>query len=105
MEIGLAAQQAEKLNEVFKKFMTKKLPFVTLKVAQSLDGKIALKNRKSPDHSTKMKYITSRESLWKVHELRAEYDAVLVGAGTIKADNPEIECPLRRRKIARQDHH
>lgn len=90
VEIGLAAQQAEKLNEVFKKFMTKKLPFVTLKVAQSLDGKIALKNRKSPDHSTKMKYITSRESLWKVHELRAEYDAVLVGAGTIKADNPEL---------------
>ncbi len=83
VEVGLVSQPAKKLNEAFIKFMTKKLPFVTLKVAQSLDGKIALKNGKS-------KYITSKESLRKAHELRAEYDAVLVGAGTIKTDNPEL---------------
>jgi len=90
VEVGLAGQQAEKLNEVFIKFITKKLPFVTIKVAQSLDGKIALKNGKSPNGSLREKYITSQESLKKVHELRAEYDAVLVGAGTVKADNPEL---------------
>ncbi len=83
VEVGLAADQALKLNEAFVKFITKKLPFVTLKIAQSLDGRIALKNGKS-------KYITSKESLRKVHELRAEYDAVFVGAGTIKNDDPEL---------------
>ncbi|MGO9481568.1 MAG: bifunctional diaminohydroxyphosphoribosylaminopyrimidine deaminase/5-amino-6-(5-phosphoribosylamino)uracil reductase RibD [Candidatus Kryptoniota bacterium] len=87
VEIGLASQPAEKLNEAFIKFMTKKLPLVTLKIAQSIDGRIALKNGKS-------KYITSKESLRKVHELRAEHDAVLVGAGTIKIDDPKLTVRL-----------
>lgn len=87
VEVGIMEQPARKLNEAFIKFITKKLPLVTLKIAQSLDGKIALKNGKS-------KYITSKESLRKVHELRAEYDAVLVGAGTIEIDNPELDVRL-----------
>jgi diaminohydroxyphosphoribosylaminopyrimidine deaminase/5-amino-6-(5-phosphoribosylamino)uracil reductase len=90
VEVGLSAQPAERLNEVFTKFISKKLPFVTLKVAQSLDGKIAVSNRISSSRSRRTKYITSIESLRKVHELRAEYDAVLVGAGTIRSDNPEL---------------
>jgi diaminohydroxyphosphoribosylaminopyrimidine deaminase/5-amino-6-(5-phosphoribosylamino)uracil reductase len=90
VELGLASHQAEKLNEVFIKFITKKNPFVILKVAQSLDGKIALETGKSPRGSLREKYITSKESLRKVHELRAEYDAILVGAGTISADDPEL---------------
>lgn len=90
VELGLASKQAEKLNEVFVKFITKKSPFVILKVAQSIDGKIAIKNGNSSRVSRREKYITSRESLRKVHELRAEYDAVLVGAGTINADDPEL---------------
>lgn len=85
VEVGIMEHQARKLNEIFIKFITKGLPFVALKVAQSLDGKIALKNGKS-------KYITSKESLKKVHELRAEYDAILVGAGTVKADDPKLNA-------------
>lgn len=83
VEVGVLEEEARKLNEAFQKFMTKKLPFVVLKVAQSLDGKIALWNGKS-------KYITSHESLVKVHELRSRYDAVLVGAGTVREDDPEL---------------
>ncbi len=94
VEVGLASKQAGKLNEAFTKFIRKKIPFVTLKVAQSLDGKIALSNGQSPNGSLREKYITSKESLRRVHELRAEYDAVLIGAGTVKTDNPELTVRL-----------
>ncbi len=57
--------------------------FVALKVAQSLDGKIALANGES-------KWITGHESRQKVHELRAQYDAILVGKNTILIDNPSL---------------
>ncbi len=87
VEVGLLEGEARKLNEVFIKFITKKLPFVILKIAQSLDGKIALRNGKS-------KYITSSESLKMVHELRSQYDAVLVGAGTVREDNPGLTVRL-----------
>jgi diaminohydroxyphosphoribosylaminopyrimidine deaminase / 5-amino-6-(5-phosphoribosylamino)uracil reductase len=87
VRVGVLGEEARRLNEAFVKFSASKLPFVTLKVAQSLDGRIALMNGRS-------KYITSTESLRKVHELRAEYDAVLVGAGTIKADNPSLTVRL-----------
>ncbi len=81
VEVGLLGDEAKRLNEAFTKYVTTGLPFVTLKIAQSLDGRIALPNGKS-------KYISSGESLKRVHSLRAEYDAVLVGAGTVAADNP-----------------
>lgn len=81
VEVGLLAEESKRLNEVFAKYVTSGLPFVTLKIAQSLDGRIALPNGRS-------KYITSGESLKKVHTLRAESDAVLVGAGTVALDNP-----------------
>ncbi len=91
VEVGLVSQQAKKLNEAFIKFVARNIPFITLKIAQSLDGKIALKSGKS-------KYITSKESLRKVHQLRAEYDAVIVGAGTIRTDNPELTVRLVKGK-------
>ncbi len=81
VEVGLLAGESKRLNEAFIKYVTTGFPFVTLKIAQSLDGRIALLNGKS-------KYITSGESLKKVHSLRAESDAVLVGAGTVASDNP-----------------
>ncbi len=83
VEVGVLREEAERLNEAFTKYITTRLPFVVLKIAQSLDGKIALWNGKS-------KYITSQESLEAVHELRSRYDAVLVGAGTIRADDPQL---------------
>jgi len=83
VEVGIQTEAARELNEVFIKFITTRMPFVVMKVAQSLDGKIALSNGAS-------KYITSAESLKRVHEMRAQYDSVLVGAGTVAADDPRL---------------
>jgi diaminohydroxyphosphoribosylaminopyrimidine deaminase/5-amino-6-(5-phosphoribosylamino)uracil reductase len=81
--VGVLREEAKKLNEFFIKYITTNKPFVALKIGSSVDGKVALANGSS-------KYITSAESLKRVHELRAKYDAVLVGAGTIISDNPSL---------------
>ncbi|HEY9167352.1 MAG TPA: bifunctional diaminohydroxyphosphoribosylaminopyrimidine deaminase/5-amino-6-(5-phosphoribosylamino)uracil reductase RibD [Candidatus Kryptonia bacterium] len=87
VELGVCAEAAHILNEVFTYYISKKLPFVVLKVAQSIDGKVALKNGRS-------KYITSADSLRRVHELRRTYDSVLVGAGTVRSDDPLLTVRL-----------
>jgi diaminohydroxyphosphoribosylaminopyrimidine deaminase/5-amino-6-(5-phosphoribosylamino)uracil reductase len=81
--VGVLRNDCEQLNEAFTKFIKTKTPFVALKVAQTLDGKIANKNGKS-------KWITTPQSRAIVHQLRSRYDAVLVGAGTVKTDNPRL---------------
>lgn len=79
--VGLSAREAEKLNEKYLHFMRTARPFVHLKLAVSLDGKIATRTGDS-------RWITGPESRARAHELRHEYDAILVGAGTVQADNP-----------------
>jgi diaminohydroxyphosphoribosylaminopyrimidine deaminase/5-amino-6-(5-phosphoribosylamino)uracil reductase len=74
---------AKKQNEAFIKFITKRLPFVTLKSALSLDGKIAA-------HTKESKWITSSASRTYAHYLRSLNDAILVGVGTILQDDPEL---------------
>jgi len=69
------------LNEVFIKYITKKMPFVTLKMAESLDGKIATATGDS-------KWISSQVSRDYAHKLRSEVDAILVGVNTILRDDP-----------------
>ena len=81
---GLLEQEAKILNEVFIKNQTQKKPFVTLKVAETLDGKIALPDGRS-------KYITSAKSLKLVHKLRAENDAILIGINTVLVDDPSLD--------------
>ncbi len=81
--VGVLEEECRKLNESFFKFVRKHTPFVTLKVAQTLDGKIADKNGAS-------KWITNRMSRTLVHQMRSRYDAVLVGAGTVHADDPQL---------------
>ena len=71
------------LNKFFFKFISKELPYVTLKIAQTIDSKIADKKYNS-------KWITSAESRTFVHNLRTEYDAVLIGSNTVKEDNPSL---------------
>lgn len=71
------------LNKFFFKWIQTKLPWVTLKQAQTLDGKIALGNKKS-------KWISGEESRIEVHKLRNIYDAILVGASTVVSDDPEL---------------
>jgi diaminohydroxyphosphoribosylaminopyrimidine deaminase/5-amino-6-(5-phosphoribosylamino)uracil reductase len=80
---GILEDECKKLNEVFTKYITTKLPFVTLKIAQTLDGKIA-------DSYGNSKWVTEPASRKYVHQLRSRYDAVLVGAGTVIKDNPKL---------------
>ncbi len=83
VEVGLLSQEAERLNEVYLKYIATRIPFVILKVAQTLDGKIATLNGDS-------KWITSETSREFVHKLRSRVDAVLVGSKTVIRDNPEL---------------
>lgn len=94
---GLMADEASRLNEKYVHFMKTGRPFVHLKLACSLDGKIATRAGDS-------RWITGEESRARVHELRNEYDSILVGAGTASVDNPLLtdrSGRARRRPLAR----
>ena len=78
---GLLALEAEKQNEKYSHFMKTGRPFVHLKLATSLDGKIATRTGDS-------RWITAEPARARVQQLRHENDAILVGAGTVIADDP-----------------
>lgn len=78
---GILEDEGEKLNKTFFKFIQTKMPYVTLKVAQTIDGKISIAEGEQT-------WITGRKSGKFVHKYRATYDAVLVGARTIIEDDP-----------------
>ena len=90
---GLLAREAEKQNEKYVHCMKTGRPFVHLKLATSLDGKIA--TRTGDSH-----WITGEQARARVQELRHEYDAILIGAGTATADDPLLtdRSGLRRRR-------
>ncbi|MBN3037837.1 MAG: bifunctional diaminohydroxyphosphoribosylaminopyrimidine deaminase/5-amino-6-(5-phosphoribosylamino)uracil reductase RibD [Candidatus Omnitrophica bacterium] len=92
---GVLEQQARDVNRVFVKYITKKLPFVTVKIAQSLDGKIATSCGDS-------RWITSEHSRKLVHSLRRQVDAVLIGVGTALADDPLLTSRNSGRLYAKQ---
>lgn len=79
--VGVLEEEARWLNRSFNRHAAEKMPWVTLKAALSLDGHIALHNGLS-------KWLSSEESRAEVHRLRFLSDAVLVGRGTVEADNP-----------------
>jgi diaminohydroxyphosphoribosylaminopyrimidine deaminase/5-amino-6-(5-phosphoribosylamino)uracil reductase len=81
VSVGLLAGEAERLNEKYLHHMRTGRPFVHLKLAVSLDGKIATRTGDS-------RWITGAESRKQAHELRHEYDAILIGVGTARADDP-----------------
>jgi diaminohydroxyphosphoribosylaminopyrimidine deaminase/5-amino-6-(5-phosphoribosylamino)uracil reductase len=87
--IGILEEECKKLNEPYIKWIRTKKPFVVVKAAMSLDGRIATRTGDS-------KYITGREARKYVHELRAEYDAVMVGANTVIKDNPQLTVRLAK---------
>jgi diaminohydroxyphosphoribosylaminopyrimidine deaminase/5-amino-6-(5-phosphoribosylamino)uracil reductase len=87
-QVGIMEPEAKRLNEAFTKFISTKKPFVILKMAQSLDGRIATARGES-------QWITGPEARAHVHRLRNEVDAVLVGIGTVKKDNPSLDCRAR----------
>lgn len=80
---GVLAEEAQRLNEVFFHWIRARTPFVVLKLALSLDGKIATRTGRS-------RWITGPESRRAVHSLRARYGAILVGVGTVLADDPSL---------------
>lgn len=84
---GLLADQARAHNLGFFLRVERGRPLFTLKTATSLDGRIALENGDS-------QWITGPEARTLTHRLRAEHDAVLVGSGTVVADDPDLRCRL-----------
>jgi len=80
---GVLKKQAEELNRAFFKHVTTGMPWVTLKMAMSLDGRVA-------DRWRNARYISNADSLKWVHKQRAISDAVMVGIGTVLADDPML---------------
>lgn len=89
-KVGVLNDKCEELILGFKKRILLNLPYITLKLATSLDGKIALSNKKS-------KWITSESLRHLSHKLRAKNDAILTGIGTVIADDPLLTCRLNNK--------
>ena len=89
--VGVLEKEAQDLNEIFFHWIKMGLPFVALKYAMTLDGKIAASTGDS-------KWITGIEARTYTHYLRSIYDAILVGSGTVLADNPSLTVRLTEGK-------
>lgn len=87
VQTGTLESQARKLNEAYIKYVITGRPFVILKTAMSLDGKIATAAGQS-------QWITSEDSRRMVHQIRDEVDAILVGIGTVISDDPSLTTRL-----------
>lgn len=85
---GICEQEAKRINESFVKFITTKMPFVIIKAAQSLDGKIATNTGQS-------RWISGTRARRYVHQIRRRVDAILVGVETILKDNPLLTARLK----------
>ena len=88
VEIGILEKECRRLNEAFCKYIVDKEPFVILKVAATLDGKIATRNGES-------QWISGEASRRFVHRLRDEVDGVIVGIGTVLKDDPMLTARIR----------
>ncbi len=81
VSVGILERESRELNRFYTKYITKKIPYIVLKIAVSRDGRIS---------GYVPKYITSEKSRRFVHSLRSQVDAVLVGINTVIADNPYL---------------
>ncbi len=91
VEVGILEDKAKELNKFFIKYITKKIPYVIMKAAISLDGKIAVKTGDS-------KWISSNESRKRVQLLRNQIDAIMIGINTLKIDNPHLNVRIKNKK-------
>ncbi|MBI4707017.1 MAG: bifunctional diaminohydroxyphosphoribosylaminopyrimidine deaminase/5-amino-6-(5-phosphoribosylamino)uracil reductase RibD [Candidatus Omnitrophica bacterium] len=85
VEVGFLEERLREINEAFIKYITKRMPFITVKVAESLDGKIATRTGDS-------KWITSDKSRAFAHRIRKDFDAIMVGVNTVLRDNPRLDA-------------
>jgi diaminohydroxyphosphoribosylaminopyrimidine deaminase/5-amino-6-(5-phosphoribosylamino)uracil reductase len=90
--LGVCREAAEALNEVFIKYIRTRRPFVIAKCAATLDGRIATRTGDS-------KWVTGEAARAYVHELRQAVDAILVGVGTVVADDPQLTTRIAGRKV------
>ncbi len=88
VEVGILERECQRLNEAFYKYILSKKPFVMLKVAATLDGKMATRNGDS-------KWISGEASRRLVHKWRNQVDGVLVGIGTVLRDNPTLTARIK----------
>lgn len=93
VEVGVLEEECKKINEIFIKYIQYKSPFVILKAAMTLDGKIASKTGDS-------KWISSESSREITHQIRNRVSAILVGVNTVLMDNPRLTTRLDREQVS-----
>lgn len=87
VRVGVLERECRRLNAAFSKYITSGLPYVTLKLAATMDGKIATESGDS-------RWVSGEESRRMVHRLRNHVDAILVGIETVLKDDPELTCRI-----------
>lgn len=87
VETGVLEKECLALNEIFFHYITTGIPYVAMKYAMTLDGKIASCTGDS-------KWVTGEKARHHVHELRKQYSAILAGIGTVLADDPMLNCRI-----------
>lgn len=92
VRVGVLSERLKEINESFIKYITARIPFVTVKVAESLDGRIATRTGDS-------KWITSDKSRAFAHRIRKNYDAIMVGVNTVLRDNPSLNAWFSQKKL------
>lgn len=89
VETGVLKDECDKINEIFMHYIKEKQPFIALKYAMTLDGKISTKSGDS-------KWISNEKSREHVHKLRKKYSSILVGINTVIADDPMLNCRIEK---------
>jgi diaminohydroxyphosphoribosylaminopyrimidine deaminase/5-amino-6-(5-phosphoribosylamino)uracil reductase len=84
---GVLKEECDKLNQVFFHYIQRKKPYVIMKYAMTMDGKIAT-------YTGESKWITGEAARQRVHEDRHRYSGIMVGVGTVLADNPLLTCRM-----------
>jgi len=92
VSVGVAEEQIREQNRIFLRYITGERPWIMMKTAMTLDGKIATWSGDS-------KWVTGPEARAEVHEMRARYMAIMVGIGTVLADDPLLNCRLEGRVV------
>ncbi|MEN8907212.1 MAG: bifunctional diaminohydroxyphosphoribosylaminopyrimidine deaminase/5-amino-6-(5-phosphoribosylamino)uracil reductase RibD [Clostridiales bacterium] len=87
VKTGVLEAECLKINEVFFHYIKNKTPFISMKYAMSLDGKIATSSGES-------KWITGEDARLNVQNLRNKYTGIMVGIGTVLTDNPSLDCRI-----------